>query len=72
MFPRHPGRRLLRLYLLLPLGGLAEKGVAMRVVRFVMIMAPGNIAMAGYLLLQLFRLKPGDDIKSILLNREAQ
>ncbi len=44
----------------------------MRVVRFVMIMAPGKIAMAGYILHQLFRLKPGDDIKSILLNREAQ
>jgi hypothetical protein len=49
-----------------------EKGVAMRVVWFVMIMALGNIAMAGYLLLQLMRLEPDEDINSLLLKRKVR
>jgi hypothetical protein len=38
----------------------------------VLIMALGNIAMAGYLLLQLRRLRPGDGVEALLLRREAR
>jgi glycine/D-amino acid oxidase-like deaminating enzyme len=46
-------------------------GVVARIAWFVLIMALGNIAMARYLLLQLRRLKPGDGVPWLLLNREA-
>jgi hypothetical protein len=37
-----------------------------------LIMALGNIAMAGYLLLQLRRLRPCDGVEALLLRREAR
>jgi hypothetical protein len=36
---------------------------------FVFIMAFGNIAMASYLLRELFRLKPGEPVSTLLLRR---
>lgn len=45
--------------------GSAVKGA----VWFVLIMALGNFAMAGYLLLQLQRLQTGDGIEALLLRR---
>ena len=46
-----------------------ERSMAMRVVWFVLIMALGNIAMSGYVLLQLFRLKPEEPASAILTRR---
>src|SRR5215469_10919978 len=39
-----------------------ERRLAAKIVWFVMIMALGNIAMSFYVLLQLFRLKPGEPV----------
>ena len=47
-----------------------EKGVASRIVWFVLIMTFGNISMAAYLLLQLRTLRPGDGIE-LLFQRKG-
>jgi membrane protease YdiL (CAAX protease family) len=44
-----------------------ERGVAGRVLWFVLIMGLGNIAMSAYVLLQLFRLPPGATVETLLL-----
>jgi hypothetical protein len=38
---------------------------------FVLLMTLGNIAIAVYLLIELFRLRPGDPMEKLLLRREA-
>ncbi len=48
-----------------------ERTVARRVVWFVLLMALGNIAIAAYLLYQLFRLRPGDPVERLLLREGA-
>lgn len=44
-----------------------EKGWARKIGWFVLLMALGNIAIAVYLLIQLFRLRPGDPLEKLLL-----
>lgn len=44
-----------------------ERGVAGRLLWFVLIMALGNIAMSAYVLLQLFRLPKGATFEALLL-----
>lgn len=46
-----------------------ESKLAMKIVWFVLIMTLGNIAMSGYVLIQLFRLKPEDPASAILRAR---
>ena len=46
-----------------------ETSMAMRVVWFVLIMALGNIAMSAYVLIQLFKLKPGDSVSDVITHR---
>lgn len=46
-----------------------EQSAAKGALWFVLIMALGNLAMAGYLLLQLRVLKPGDGIEALLQRR---
>jgi hypothetical protein len=47
-----------------------EQSVAKGALWFVLIMALGNIAMAGYVLLQLRLMQPGDGIEILLLRRK--
>ncbi len=49
-----------------------EQSAAKGVLWFLLIMTLGNLAMAGYLLLQLRRLQPGEDIETLLLRRKGQ
>jgi len=46
-----------------------ERSTAKGAIWFVLIMALGNLAMAGYVLLQLLRMRPGDGAESLLLRR---
>jgi hypothetical protein len=46
-----------------------EQSVAKSILWFVLIMALGNIAMAGYILLQLRHLQSGDGVEALLLRR---
>lgn len=46
-----------------------ERSAASKVLWFVAIMTLGNMAMAGYVLLQLTRLKPGEPAGAILTSR---
>ena len=43
-----------------------ERGWGARVLWFVLIMSLGNIAMSGYMLIQLVRLKPDEPLESLL------
>jgi predicted permease len=49
-----------------------EQSALQGAVWFVLIMALGNFAMAGYLMLQLRRLRPGDSIETMLLRSKDQ
>ena len=49
-----------------------EPGYMSRLVWLVLIAALGNFAMAGYLLLQLRRLSPGDGVEALLLRRKEE
>jgi len=49
-----------------------EQSALRGAVWFLLIMALGNFAMAGYLLLQLRRLQPGDGIETMLLRSKDQ
>jgi hypothetical protein len=42
-----------------------ERGAGVKILWLVLILLLGNIAMSLYVLLQLFRLKPGDSLKSL-------
>ena len=44
-----------------------ERSLAAKVIWFVLIMALGNIAMSGYVLIQLFRLKPDEPLSDLVL-----
>jgi len=44
-----------------------ERSLAAKMAWFVLIMALGNIAMSGYVLLQLFKLKPEEPLSRVLL-----
>ena len=44
-----------------------ETSLVARVIWFILIMALGNMAMATYMLIQLYRLKPGDSWEALLL-----
>ncbi len=44
-----------------------ERSLAAKVIWFFLIMALGNIAMSGYVLIQLFRLKPEEPLAELLL-----
>jgi hypothetical protein len=46
-----------------------EKTMWARVMWLVLIYGLGNIAMSGYMLIQLFRLKPEDSMEALLLRR---
>lgn len=46
-----------------------EQSAAKGALWFVLIMALGNLAMAGYVLLQVRRMQPGEGIDSLLLRR---
>ena len=48
-----------------------ESSTTIRVVWFVLIMCLGNIAMSAYVLIQLFRLKPGEPFHRLLLRSAA-
>ena len=48
-----------------------EKSLAKSILWFVLIMTLGNIAMAGYLLLQLRRWQPAEGIDSLLRGKHA-
>jgi hypothetical protein len=48
-----------------------ETGLVARVVWFVLIMGLGNIATAGYVLIQLAQMKSGDGWETLLLRRSA-
>ena len=47
-----------------------ETGWVSRVVWFVLIMSLGNMAMAVYVLIQLARLRPGEDVSRLLLRSQ--
>ncbi len=49
-----------------------EQSMSKGALWFLLIMTLGNFAMAGYLLLQLRRLQPGEGIESLLKRRETQ
>jgi len=46
-----------------------ERSFGARVVWFVLIMGLGNIAMSGYVLLQLFKMKKDEPLSNLLLRR---
>lgn len=46
-----------------------ERRIVMRALWFVLIMALGNITMSGYVLIQLFRLKPGQPVSDVVTLR---
>jgi hypothetical protein len=48
-----------------------ERTLAAKIVWFLLIMGLGNIAMSSYVLLQLFRLRPGEPLANLLLKRRA-
>jgi hypothetical protein len=48
-----------------------ERSMGARILWFVLIMALGNIAMSGYMLIQLARMKPTDSFQTLLLGRHA-
>jgi hypothetical protein len=48
-----------------------ERGLALKIIWLVLIFLLGNIAMSLYVLLQLFRLKPGDPLTSLFSSRTA-
>ena len=51
------------------MGLLQKRLLATKVIWFVLIMALGNIAMSFYVLLQLFKLKPGEPVANVLTKR---
>ena len=49
-----------------------ERGLVNRLIWFVLIMTLGNIAMSGYVLVQLFRLPGGASVETLLLRAAAK
>jgi len=48
-----------------------ESSMVSRAIWFVLVMALGNIAMSGYVLIQLFALKAEDPLSNLVLKRKA-
>ncbi|HEX4486216.1 MAG TPA: DUF1475 family protein [Terriglobales bacterium] len=48
-----------------------ERSLGLKLIWFVLIMALGNIAMSGYVLLQLFRLPANEPISNLLTKRHV-
>jgi hypothetical protein len=48
-----------------------ERGLALKILWLALILLLGNIAMSFYVLLQLFRMKPGEPLSSLLAGRVA-
>ena len=48
-----------------------ERGLGVKILWLVLILLLGNIAMSFYVLLQLFRMKPGEPLSSLLTSRAA-
>jgi Protein of unknown function (DUF1475) len=48
-----------------------ERGLLAKVIWFVLVMALGNIAMSGYVLMQLFKLKSDEPLSNLILKRES-
>lgn len=48
-----------------------EAGAVKRAVWLVLLLALGNIAIAGYLMWQTFKLRPGDGVERLLLRSES-
>ena len=48
-----------------------ERGLGVKILWLVLILLLGNIAMSFYVLLQLFRMKPGEPLSSLLTSRTA-
>ncbi len=46
-----------------------ERSLALKCLWFVLIMALGNIAMSGYVLIQLFKLRPDEPASAVLTRR---
>jgi len=46
-----------------------ERTMGMRILWFLLIMGLGNIAMSFYVLIQLFRLKPGEPVSDVITRR---
>ena len=49
-----------------------EQSITHGIIWFVLIMALGNLAMAGYMLLQIRRLQPGEGIDSLLRGKHVE
>jgi hypothetical protein len=49
-----------------------ESNLGVKILWFVLIMGLGNIAMSFYVLLQIWRLKPGQPVSAILFKRSAE
>jgi hypothetical protein len=48
-----------------------ERNLATRIIWLILLVAMGSIATCAYVLLQLFKLKPGEGIKELLTNRHG-
>ena len=48
-----------------------ERGIGIKILWLILILLLGNIAMSLYVLLQLFRMKPGEPLSSLLALRTA-
>lgn len=48
-----------------------ERSIGLRLLWLLLILSLGNIAMSLYVLIQLFRLKPGEGLETVLLRRPA-
>ena len=46
-----------------------QRSIGLRILWFILIMALGNIAMSAYVLIQLFRLKPGEAVSDVVTRR---
>jgi ABC-type cobalamin transport system permease subunit len=46
-----------------------ERSLAMRIIWLILLCALGSIATCAYVLIQLFKLKPGEGLKELLINR---
>ena len=48
-----------------------ERALAAKLLWFMLIMGLGNIAMSGYVLLQLFKLRPDEPLSNLLVRRQT-
>lgn len=48
-----------------------ERNLAVKILWLILFIALGSIAVTGYVLIQLFKLKPGEGIEKVLLRTES-